>query len=316
MCGGSPRRCRSGGIWFAGYEVQTKTGEGWPHWHVMVWAPDNRSAAEIRRAVERAWVAITEHVDTDTGEVTRSVESIGFVHVAEAQDRVGLGTYVAKYVVKRWEAVPAWMGESRRRWRKFRASPGFYDVLERLYRHDRHRGSRPEPSGRRLRTRTLYQRMAASGTRANVFQFRAGRMHFDRTLPVVFADGEGLSEFCRRYPVRYGMLGRWHRMRLLVDAQAMRYIERDRPHLEQHAAGVYKRRLRELRSSWSCRHDQSQTEGITLDGGTSQGPAEAVSCDGSADVADVSLRVEFSTGKGDDRPPSLVPVNPGISPSG
>ena len=97
--------------------------------------------------------------------ITRSVESFGFVHVAEAQDRVGLGTYVAKYVVKRWEAVPAWMGESRRRWRKFRASPGFYDVLERLYRHDRHRGSRPEPSGRRLRTRTLYQRMAASGTR-------------------------------------------------------------------------------------------------------------------------------------------------------
>lgn len=180
------------GIYMSAFELQTKTGEGWPHWHVLAWVPDGRTDEQLRKQAKRLWCMKTpEEIDTETGEVVRMSErvSLGFVDLEAARDSVATGAYVGKYLTKPFGAVPAWMGDSRRRFRKLRFSMHCYDVLERMHRHDRVRGSRRKPeSGRpRRKTRTLFQRIAAGG--AEMVAFRAddsGRLRFARTVPVSF----------------------------------------------------------------------------------------------------------------------------------
>jgi hypothetical protein len=204
------------GVYFVAFEVQTKTGDGWPHWHVLAWVPDHRTEDQLRECVRHRWRIRerNERISEETGEVTQSpsIESIGFVHVETVRDNTRAGAYVSKYLTKPWPAVPAWMGESTRRLRKLRFSDECYTILERLYRHDRKRGSRSERVSDRPRrpVRPLFQRMAASGLGVLAFKRgQGGRMEFVGTLPVE-VDEDGTSLLQRRGCEVVG-LGSWGR---------------------------------------------------------------------------------------------------------
>lgn len=195
------------GIYFAVLEVQTKTGDGWPHWHVLAWCPDARTADQVKADTLRGWRTRSESVDADTGEVVASVERIGFVDVQEVRDATAAGKYVAKYMVKAWDAVPPWMLDSTRRFRKVRLSNRAYDVLEGLHRHERHRGERKARTGTGRRTRTLLQRMASSGSTLQLFRAeRHGRLRFTGTLPVPMESLFDAVTARRLAPVRLGKM--------------------------------------------------------------------------------------------------------------
>lgn len=146
----------------------------------------------------------------ETGEVTSSVERIGYVDVQAVRDRIGAAKYVAKYLMKRWHALPGWMLESRRRFRKLRLSSRTYDVLERLYRHERRRGGRRGPvPGRRTPTRRLIERLARSGSVSELFRVTAdGQREYVGTLPVPLDRWPELLAMGAE-PVRMGRPGAW-----------------------------------------------------------------------------------------------------------
>lgn len=186
----------SKGVWAACVEVQTKTGDGWPHWHLLVWVPGCSDPAHLLRIVRKRWtIRDWSAPDPTTGEMKRSTYSIGFVTVELARDRVGVGKYVAKYITKPWEAVPDWMLASTKRFRKLRVSGEFYNVLERLHRHVRHVGGRKERLGKLRPTRTLLARMSASGSTSIVFRQEAGRLRFVRSLNCPVDDYPELVRF-------------------------------------------------------------------------------------------------------------------------
>lgn len=155
-------------------EVQGRTGDGWPHYHIVVLnLPSWLTEADVRRVVESAWV-IRDGED----------KSVGFVDVDRCRSVQASAHYLSKYVTKVWIAVPGWMLESSTRFRKVRLSAVCYDILERLHLHQRRRLDRVRPPTRRLRpTRPLLQRMAASGTGWIVMRVdEDGRMKFVRAL--------------------------------------------------------------------------------------------------------------------------------------
>jgi hypothetical protein len=192
------------GIYATAFEVQTKTGEGWPHWHLVVWVPDveRRSNGEIRRAVEAAWRIqhCWAEVDETTGELVRRrgcSQSIGFSSCRFAVDDArSVAGYCAKYLMKPWPAVPVWMLKGRRQLRKLRLSRGCFEWLERVGRHVP-TGPRVVKLGphRRYRRRSLLDRMVTSGTKLDVlrrvgWQWRyAGSVPFAPTI-------EGVSAMC------------------------------------------------------------------------------------------------------------------------
>ena len=249
-------------IWVASIEPQTKTGEGWTHWHLLVYVPNKESVARCRKLVERAWsireVIAPAMVDEQTGEVIAREKrvrlSIGRVDVQEAGSVKGTATYVAKYIVKMWPAVPRWMGESTRRQRKCRLSRGFYEVLERLHRHVVHRGGRvtkATTSGRKLKARPLFDRMARSGSRSIVFERTKRGLEFSCVVELPL---EELVERSKAYMrVR---LGRWGSVRIAVDPRELRRLQRVAESAEgREAAGRY-RRLRRCR--FECAWDEHQ----------------------------------------------------------
>lgn len=235
------------GVWFRTMELQTKTGEGWPHWHVLAWAPDDRSVAELRQEVKKAWRVRTERVNQDTGEVTLSCEQVGFVDVEEARTREGVGRYVAKYVMKRWPAVPRWMGRSVCRFRKFGASPGAYEAWERLHRHVVVRGRRKPAGGVRRRVRTLFERMARSGSRCLVWEKRAGLLHVVATVAVpVF----GLAVLPAWAGARAVRLGKWPAVRVAMPRANLGRLRAEYEGRGESRAYV-RRRVAEFEGEWS-----------------------------------------------------------------
>jgi len=161
------------GIWMAALELQGKTGDGWPHWHLIVWAPDDRSLASIEERVRRFWKS--KHVTTDTETGEELVEWLAIagpkgIKVGEARTIEGIARYAAKYVVKAWPAVPDWMGESRCQLRKLRLARGCFLWLAANGRHVIHAGGRKKAERRRRPARKLYDRMAASCSHHAVFK--------------------------------------------------------------------------------------------------------------------------------------------------
>lgn len=140
--------------WMAAFEVQTKTGDGWPHWHAFVLLPadDVRAADELKADLAAAW-------------------DLGFVDVQVSASVEASATYVTKYLSKTWDALPPWMLGSRRVFRKLRISSGLYDGMERRGIRPRQRGERREKSDKpRHRLRRLSVRIALSGMTSNVYQ--------------------------------------------------------------------------------------------------------------------------------------------------
>lgn len=248
------------GVFFSALEVQTKTGDGWPHWHVLAWCPDDRPVAVVKAAVLKGWRTRTETIDQETGEVTRSSEPIGVpaaCDVQEVRDAVGAGKYIAKYMMKAWKAVPPWMLESRRRFRKVRLSTHTYDILEGLHRHDRHRGARKTRTGTGRRTRTLLQRMAASGSSLTVFRVadRYGRREFVRSLPVPRDRVEAACETGRLRPL---ILGPWRRMVFEVSPGFAALMKTEGAKWRAESKEYERRRAGELAAAWADRHSRRE----------------------------------------------------------
>lgn len=209
-----------GAVWVACIEPQTLTGDGWMHWHVLVRVPGSLDLDEALKRVRSAWSIrekYDESIDVETGEITERFKRvpIGMVHVEVAGSVTGTATYVAKYVMKAWPAVPGWMLDSTSRFRKVRISGEFYNVLERLHRHDRARGSRRDH--RRMpvrRVRTLRQRMAMSCARLLVFEKRGDLMTFKQRVAVPI---ERVTDVCGQASIAAVKLGNWGSVRFEVD---------------------------------------------------------------------------------------------------
>ena len=179
---------------FSTFELQTKTGDGWPHWHLLVWLPpdDQRSVEELKAKVVKRWITVHQitSVDESTGEVqTRryrlQIAQPQCIQVELVKQAIGAATYVAKYLTKRWEAVPAWMGESYKRFRKYRACDRYYEVAEQLTLHHRSRGGRPPRRGcSHHRRRRLFDRMAISAARLNLYEPSGAGWKYKGTLSV------------------------------------------------------------------------------------------------------------------------------------
>lgn len=184
-----------GCVYAAAIELQGKTGDGWPHWHVLVLLPqsESRTEAELTAVLRRRWVKAVDVVDPESGEVRRgrAVESVGFIKLVLARSSEATARYVAKYAMKPWPAVPPWMLESSRRFRKLSFSEGALVLAAELGLHVRHVGARRRPApGPRPRARTLLERMSRSGSSCSVWtRTREGsRLRWVASLPVAADD--------------------------------------------------------------------------------------------------------------------------------
>jgi hypothetical protein len=254
------------GIFICAFEVQSLNGDGWPHWHGLVWAPDDRSLDDVKAAGVKAWRTTTEHVDEVTGEVVRSRELIGWVDVQAAKDRKAVGIYVSKYITKAWPAVPAWMGQSDRKFRKVRWSDGVYDVIERLHRRDRVRGSRRPSSLRGRRpARPLFERMASSASSLDVFKVgRWGEREYVATVPIPIDRVKGLMSQGAMRMVRPG------RVPQMVFEISPGLVElalgADRWRWKVEGRRFVKARRRELEAAWRKHQVERKWERRVLDG--------------------------------------------------
>lgn len=258
------RRISLAGIHVTALELQGKTGDGWPHWHLIVWAPDDRAVESIAQEVKRAWCITDEHVDQDTGDVSRSRVSIGRVDVQEARTREGVCKYAAKYVVKPWPSLPAWMGESRRQLRKLRISSGCFDWLEAAGRHVRHRGGRMVSRARRRPARRLFDRMASSGSQLAVFRRDGDRLCWVCTLPVP-ACGQGLNVLADvgGEVIRFGS---WSALRVRLAASSLDELKRRRRELVSLQRSYIRSRRWELEVSWDLEQERrSMLEAVELE---------------------------------------------------
>lgn len=254
------------GIHATGFELQGKTGDGWPHWHLVIWAPDDRSLDEITARVRSAWVTVTEHADHDTGEVThRSVEPIAGRHgidVTEATTPEGLARYTAKYLLKPWPAVPSWMGESTGQKRKLRLSVAMFDWAERAGIRQRIRGTRRLHRRRRRPARPLFQRMARSATQHLAFVVTEdGKLKF---LGTVWAPSgpDGIdhlaSHGCQSFNHGSVLSLRW-----ATDLDTYWRLRRDPAGLAM-SQRAYRQNLREVRAMWD--YEQSRRRHEDRDG--------------------------------------------------
>lgn len=263
---------RLGALWACGFEVQTKTGDGWPHWHAIVFVPHQVSEAEARRRVRAAWSireVFAESIDPETGEVVQHVRRVPLagsrgICVEDAKDAGGVARYVAKYIVKPWDAVPAWMGDSYTRFRKARFSGAFYDTLERLHRH--HRDRRPRQAHRSLAKstrRTVFERMARSGCACDVFQSDGARWRYLKTVGIPI---QLLAQHASTLGAVPHQLGKWSQVRFIasekfIDA-AQSWVHNNRADVQSFRLA----RLREVRRAWffnrAMREAEDMTDGV------------------------------------------------------
>jgi len=247
------------GVWCAAFEVQTKTGDGWPHWHVLAWVPDGRPLAELRKIMLAKWCTKTTcRIDTSTGEVIRELTDVHPIghpdaqHIEEARDLRGIGVYVTKYLTKAWSAVPPFMGDSVRVFRKLRISPTTYSLLEDLHRHDVKRGQRrPNGRDRRRRRRTLFQRIAHSGATLNAFEWTGKELRFCGTLGIPI---DRAPEVLRSYGVRILKYGNLSSCRLSLPKSSWRWVSRNRSQFNGHRDAYVAERLPVIESAWHRRH--------------------------------------------------------------
>jgi hypothetical protein len=174
-------------------ELQGKTGDGWPHWHGLIYFGESMlTLDEIKDAVDAAWCVASESIDEATGEVDTGRYHVGFADVAEARENRGCAKYMAKYLMKPWPAIPGWMGESNRQLRKLRFSRSCFEWFESVGRHIPRRGSRRKAVRSRRPALPLFDRMSRSGSGLQVFQRLRGRFVHLAYVPLPM-DGRGVA---------------------------------------------------------------------------------------------------------------------------
>jgi hypothetical protein len=249
------------GFWVAAFEVQTKTGDGWPHWHLLVEVAADVTVEDLRRRVVRAWVRRREVIDEVTGEVAVHLETLAdprAVDVRFARTIEGVARYVAKYIVKQWEAVSGWMGDSSRQLRKLRKSEEFFRFAEAEGLLVRSRGSRRRPVKHRRRARTLFERMASSGGSYRVFaRDEAGLLKFKRVVKLP-ATMETVLEFTRGGGRLVDPLVPWERMKVVLASSAVPAVvaASQAPEWVERRELESVRREHRVRSAWAEMQDR------------------------------------------------------------
>jgi hypothetical protein len=141
-------------------EVQTKTGDGWVHWHVLCdlqgteWC-DGSGWIDLAGFNRRAW------------SVWRDEFGIGGVDLQLIRSPRGAVGYCAKYLTKPWAAIPQWMLAERSSVRLFGCSKEAGRIIrERLGIQQRmHAGKK---TGERRERLPLVDRLAMSGLSCKV----------------------------------------------------------------------------------------------------------------------------------------------------
>jgi len=215
------------GIYLSALELQGMTGDGWPHWHLIVWAPDSRSIEEVRAQVLEAWRFKAERIDEETGEVIEErgtpIARPHCIKVEEARTVEGIARYAAKYLVKSWPALPPWLLRSRRQPRKLRLSRACFKWLELQGRHVQHVGGRKLSKNKRRRARRLIERMAASGSCHGIFRMTEERkLRFVRVIPVPIS-AEGFAGL-QAAGGRFVQMGKYAACRVALPASALRTL--------------------------------------------------------------------------------------------
>lgn len=154
-------------VWARVLEIQTKSGEGWPHWHVLAELRGTRWAANggwlrLREFSARCW------------EVWRDEMGMGSVRVDLIKSAKGTVGYVVKYVNKVWPAFPTWILDRERAPRVIGFSKAASAIIRKemgLPEHVRRTTANPRPR----RSSTVLHRLAASGLRCKVMEERVGR---------------------------------------------------------------------------------------------------------------------------------------------
>lgn len=155
-------------VWGRVIEVQTSTGDGWIHWHVVA----EMAGTEFDGSHEhgRRWVylrnlqAVVKSYWCDRwGFGQKAGQDIQLV-----KSREGIVGYLAGYVVKAWPAIPQWIGD-----RKCMRLVGFSKAANVMLRAHGHMTPRREPrDGVKTRAKraltSIFDRLAGSGLTCKV----------------------------------------------------------------------------------------------------------------------------------------------------
>ncbi len=140
-------------LWFRVLEVQTATGEGWPHIHAVI----DLRAMHLKRARKVCW------------KFWRNKWHIGGVDLVKVKHRRGIAKYLAKYVVKGWPAIPVWILDRTTAPRCVGFSLLANNLLRLVGLREPAGMKRPATAkGRNRKRRPVAERLAASGTTTTV----------------------------------------------------------------------------------------------------------------------------------------------------
>lgn len=166
--------------WVRVVEVQTKSGDGWIHWHVLI---DLAEVGGLTAARRRCW------------HLWRDKWGIGGCDLDAI--RKSAAGYLAKYVTKAWPAVPHWMGASCKRFRLV----GFSKLAGQIIRRKMDLPPpRPVAEARHRRkryrkTRPLFERLASSGmTTGLIYRDADGRSKYLATVPIYWDVLDAVSD--------------------------------------------------------------------------------------------------------------------------
>lgn len=186
-------------VWGRVSEVQTRTGAGWIHWHILV------DLGGTRWEGPGGWLRLKEFNEA-AWEAWNRQWGLGSVDTQLLKSKRGAASYMVKYLVKGWDAIPTWIltsdrnlrlvGMSKQAGRLVRAALGLPEpVSQAPVQPTGLLGQVQEAADRRGRKkrRPLLDRLAASGLFCKVLQWtvdRAGeaRWQFVGTLPVPWMD--------------------------------------------------------------------------------------------------------------------------------
>ncbi|QNN23792.1 hypothetical protein HED60_16445 [Planctomycetales bacterium ZRK34] len=239
------------GVWARVIEPQTKSGDGWIHWHVLLdlgctrfekrrgWASLRQFNAAVRASWCDRW----------------GVAQRGGIDTQLARSRKGIVGYIAKYLVKPWPAIPCWLLS-----RSMVRLVGFSKRANQLLRQSGLLTPRVEPrvSRRCVKRpiRPLLERIAESGLCSKVI--RGGRWLGKirgSVKHLIFGESVGLP-ISLKVSTYKGLRGVVERVNVVLNDATTAGITQ----VERWLAGVglmseyqqeYERRLRWLPDAWS-----------------------------------------------------------------
>jgi len=182
--------------WARVSEVQTKTGDGWIHWHIIVDLAELGPMGKVASRVWQLWRDKWAIGGCDLQRINRSVAG-----------------YVAGYVTKKWPAIPVWMGESCKRFRLV----GFSKRANELIRAALGHVVKPRVETGLVRTyrktRSLFERLAGSGLQtAIIARTASGDSYFLASVPcnvLSLPDLDPTRQFVRVLSIRRETKSGW-----------------------------------------------------------------------------------------------------------